>query len=475
MRKIYRREVKSGWLRIWLLFISVTAAHAQTIQTPTVQWQRLLGSSRGLYPKQAIRANNGGYAVVYSSVLRLSESGGTLWELKIPDSPDFPGYPNTPTFIAAVPDGGFGVLTYNQFKWSLARLNSDGTVRWIKSFADNTSSSSSSSRQFTGLIYMTDGGFLATADISYSRMGSSAELYKFDNTGVNTIKTAIGFPGGNNPRPTSSAKRIIQTIDENYLLVGAASGTSSTPSDWVAKLDPQLTVIWQKKLAGRGFEDVIISPYDNSAFIAVGSVTGTDTRSLTISANGDITDSSKIANRASFTSSFLIAGTNPTSHTIVDIVNERQGDIRLQTVVGQTLSYQQKLGGSGAETVTGAVAGSDGGFLLIGTTTSTDGDIQGKTNTDAEVWLVKVGPVSNSVYSVKSGNWNDPSVWSCNCAPAAWQNVTINGPHTVRLDATMPAAACLNLEIIGTFSMQGSSITINGASVMLDDANVVTN
>jgi len=39
----------------------------------------------------------------------------------------------------------------------------------------------------------------------------------------------------------------------------------------------------------------------------------------------------------------------------------------------------------------------------------------------------------------------------------------------------MPAAACLNLEIIGTFSMQGSSITINGSSVTLDETNVATN
>ena len=474
MKKLYRRNTRLYWLRIWLLFVSATAARAQTTQTPAIQWQRLFDRPLGSYTRQAISANGDGYAVIYGyDIMRLSESGNTRW---ISQVPIYPYYRTVPTLIAAAADGGFGVLAYNDSKWLLARLDASGSTLWMKEFVDRTSSSGNNgNRDFTSLLFTADGGFLATAGINYYRAGAYTELYKFDAVGTTTIKTSVSFPGGNNPRPTSTASRVIQTMDGSYLLVGGASGPAFYPAGWIAKLDGQLTVIWQKTTDGRKLDDVIISPYDNSAFIAVGSVTGAETRSLTISANGDVTNGVTLANRANFTTSFLVAGSSPTSHTIADVVNERQGDIRLQTVVGQNLSYLQKLGGSGTETVTGVVAGADGGFLIIGTTTSTDGDIQGKTNTDAEVWLVKVGPVSNSVYSIKSGNWNDPAVWSCGCVPAAWHNVTINDAHTVRLDTTMPAAACLNLEIIGTFSMQGSSITINGSSVTLDETNVATN
>jgi len=464
------------WFWISLLFVSVIATQAQTAQSPTIQWQRLLGSSRGSSPYQAqvVRASGDGFAVLHRKVIRLNESGDTIWETTLPDPPEYPGYYTITTHIAATPDGGFGVLAYNRFKWSLFRLNADGSIRWNKTFAESSDAWSSGTREFAGLIYTADGGFLAISTIGYPRSPYGTELYKFDATGNNTIKGSISYPGGSNPRPTTSATQVVQTMDGNYLLVGDATGTSFTPTDWTAKVDPQLAVISQKKSGGLGLDDVIISPYDNTAAVAVGSMAGTETRGLTITTNGDRTDSITIANRVSRTKSFVVPGANPTSHTIADVVNERQGDIRLQTVVGKNLAYQQKLGGSGVETVTGIVAGADGGYLVIGTTTSTDGDVQGKTDTDAVVWVVKLGPVSNNVYSVKSGNWNDPAVWSCNCVPVAYHNVTVNDPHVVLLDSTMPMAICQNLEIIGTFSMQGGSLSINGTLLTLDDDNLVT-
>jgi hypothetical protein len=465
------------WLRISLLFASAIATQAQTTQTPTIQWQRLIGSTSNstIYQGRVARAGTGGFAAVYRSVIRLDESGAILWDRPIPPSPEYPGYSNWPAFIAAAPDGGFGILGYNQFKWFLARLDADGSVRWLKSFADNPASNALERLTFTGVIYSSDNGFLATAYSSYPRQGTNTRLYKFDDQGNNTIQAGLAVDNLNQSQPVTRANRVVQTKDGNYLLVGGSSDPAlnytSTAIGFVAKLDPQLKAIWKKYPAGRELDDVIISPYDNSAAIAVGSVTGTETRSLAISANGDITEGITLANRTSLTKSFLVAGANPTSHTIVDIVNERQGDFRLQTVVGQAQTWLQRVGGSAVETVTGIVAEADG----IGTTTSTDGDVQGKTDTDAAVWLVKVGPLSNNVYSVKSGNWNDPNVWSCTCVPAAYHNVTINDPHVVLLDSTMPLAACLNLEVIGTFSMQGSAILINGVQIAVDTENIVTN
>jgi hypothetical protein len=53
--------------------------------------------------------------------------------------------------------------------------------------------------------------------------------------------------------------------------------------------------------------------------------------------------------------------------------------------------------------------------------------------------------------------------------------VTINDPHVVVLGSAMPAAFCQDLEVIGTFSMQGSAITVNGVQIMVDTENIVTN
>ncbi|QJD80800.1 hypothetical protein [Spirosoma rhododendri] len=477
MIHIYCFVSRSYRLCMLLLLACVTLAEAQVNQVPTIQWQQLLGSSRGSSPYQArvVRASSDGFAVLHGKVIRLNESGNTIWETTLPNPPEYPGYSTITTHIAAAPDGGFGVLAYNRFKWSLFRLNADGSIRWNKSFVESTETSTSATREFYSLICTADGGFLAVSTMGYSRSSFGTDLYKFDADGNNTIKSDVDIPAGNEPRTYSDAKQIVQMPDGTYILVGKANGASSSPADWVVKLNSQLAVIWQKNKGGRGLDNVIISPYDNTATIAVGSTTVAETRTVRISTNGDLAEDSPLSNRVNFTTSFLVAGNNPASHTTADVVNERQGDIRMQTVVGKDLAYQQKLGGSGTETVTGVVAGADGGFLVIGTTTSTDGDIQGKTNTDAVVWLVKVGPISNDIYSVKSGNWNDPTVWSCNCIPASYSDVTIKDPHIITLDSTMPMAICQNLEIIGTFSMQGGSLSINGTLLTLDGDNLTTN
>ncbi|QJD77317.1 T9SS type A sorting domain-containing protein [Spirosoma rhododendri] len=68
--------------------------------------------------------------------------------------------------------------------------------------------------------------------------------------------------------------------------------------------------------------------------------------------------------------------------------SSRGNDFRLSTP-GLTLS----LGGTGDEAVSSLVTTPDGGFLLAGTTTSTDGEVQGKTDNTASGWIVKLAPV----------------------------------------------------------------------------------
>ncbi|MCK8493136.1 hypothetical protein M0L20_14800 [Spirosoma sp. RP8] len=78
------------------------------------------------------------------------------------------------------------------------------------------------------------------------------------------------------------------------------------------------------------------------------------------------------------------------------------------------------------------------------------------------------------IQSLRSGNWNDPTTWSCGCIPAESDDVVIQMPHTVKLDSTMPEAVCRSLDLLGNFSMQGSSILINGTRIVIDSDNVLT-
>jgi len=53
-----------------------------------------------------------------------------------------------------------------------------------------------------------------------------------------------------------------------------------------------------------------------------------------------------------------------------------------------------------------------------------------------------------SVVSVKSGNWNDPTVWSTNSVPSSGDDVTINAGHTVTVNVS--SVTVRSLRVLGT-------------------------
>jgi hypothetical protein len=120
-------------------------------------------------------------------------------------------------------------------------------------------------------------------------------------------------------------------------------------------------------------------------------------------------------------------------------------------------------------------------LILDGLTGSTQYEWQSRmicSPTETSDYSVSVtfqtNPPCTSMYTLKTGSWNDVSVWSCGRLPASIDDVTIQAEHKVLLDSTMAEALCHNLEILGTFSMQGSSININGERIVVDQENVTS-
>ena len=53
----------------------------------------------------------------------------------------------------------------------------------------------------------------------------------------------------------------------------------------------------------------------------------------------------------------------------------------------------------------------------------------------------------NYIYSIKTGNWNDISTWSCNCIPHELDNVLIRSDTKVILTNTMGIQKCKGLTV----------------------------
>lgn len=76
-------------------------------------------------------------------------------------------------------------------------------------------------------------------------------------------------------------------------------------------------------------------------------------------------------------------------------------------------------------------------------------------------FILKSPFTCGSIESVKSGNWNDPTVWSCNRVPVFDDHVVISATHTVVVPANIDANG-FNIIIRGTIQkMEASGLNIN--------------
>lgn len=63
------------------------------------------------------------------------------------------------------------------------------------------------------------------------------------------------------------------------------------------------------------------------------------------------------------------------------------------------IDYIKTFGGSQNDNIVSVVQANDGGYVLMGSTESTDGDITGKSSSDVDFWLLKTGPLGNIIFN----------------------------------------------------------------------------
>ncbi|MFD2571376.1 T9SS type A sorting domain-containing protein [Spirosoma soli] len=393
--------------QVWLLLVwAMIFAQSTQAQTPTIQWQRVLepgSTSRVL----GVKATNGGYAVInLGRVIRLSDSGSTLWETSFPTSIELP-VRNFAESIVALPDGGFVALVRGYSQWSLARLNADGTIAWIKPFSSVSDGSTSFSDTNISVEIAQNGGYLVVNNYLAGREGSYTRVFTFDADGNRNGEKGIPnlYPGQS--RPYTVTNKIIRTTDGGYIQVGVGNNRDTPQQAIVTKLDAQFNIIWQNFYGAPALEDIIPNPFANGSYIAVGPDGSSATRVINIGSNGEANGVALLPKRLPNTTSTIIAGQNPLSYAVLDVVNERGGDLRLQSFNAQNQVVSVKtLGGSSAEIVNNIVSIDNGGYLVIGRTTSTDGDVQGKVSSDLVPWVVLLKAAPTTTLTLSEPTYN---------------------------------------------------------------------
>ncbi len=231
---------------------------------------------------------------------------------------------------------------------------------------------------FTGAIKTSDGGYLVTGnvssndgDVTLNHPGPDLWAIKFSSAGIPIWKKTFG---GSNYDFGSS---IVESNDGGYVFAGSStSNDGDAPGNhgnfdiWVIKLDVNGNVIWKKSYGGSGWDGIgrpgSMVKTNDGGFVIVG-VTG--------STDGDVT------------------GNHPGGHE----------DGWVLKIDGNGNKVWQKcLGGTSDEYAYGVAASSDGGYVVVLTAASNDGDITGNHGNN-DVWAVKLDGTGNIIWQKTFG------------------------------------------------------------------------
>lgn len=241
----------------------------------------------------------------------------------------------------------------------LSKVDNSGNKQWYSIFGDNDDNYA------TGIAATADGGFLLVGYTYVTNM-NYAWVIKASSTGVQEWQKSL------HPSSDAKATAIIPTNDGSFVVVGYATGSGR--DGWITKIDANGNAAWNKTYGGTG-EDQFSSVAKNSD----GSFT---VSGYTASANGDLSQ-----NKGNF-----------------------DGWIMRIDGSGNKV-WSSSFGGSDEDYLKSVTLAADGGFVAAGYTKSNNGDITLNKGGNEE-WIIKVDASGNKQWVKTYGGFNEEYVFS---------------------------------------------------------------
>ncbi len=205
---------------------------------------------------------------------------------------------------------------------------------------------------------------------------------------------------------TDSARSGQQTADGGYILLGSSwssesgdvSGENHGMADyWVVRLDGTGAIAWERLLGGTGDDrGICVQQTDDGGFILLG-------RSNS-SASGDVT------------------GTNRGERDLWVVKTNKDG----------VIEWQRLFGGSGDDRGVSVQQTDDGGYVLLGDSTSSySGDVQDQNNGFSDYWVVKLAGNGEIEWQRLLGGDDTDDVWNGGYEVAQSIRQTADGGYIV--------------------------------------------
>jgi Secretion system C-terminal sorting domain len=417
----------------------VNSLHAQ----PAIQWQKSLGGSNfdevssiketkdGNYIAAGFTASNNGdiignHGTLDMLVVKYNNIGNIIWQKTYGGSNIDWAYAMENTL-----DGGYIVTGFTDSDngnvsgnhggsdaW-VVKLNNLGDIQWQKCLGG------SGWDEAWAIAVTLDGGYIVAGrsnstngDVSGNHGGLDYWVVKLNGSGSIEWQKCYGGSSEDN------AYAVRQTSDGGYIVTGEAlsnngdvSGNHGDADYWVIKLSPTGNLEWQKCLGGSGLDRANgIVEAEDGGYVVMGQAS---------SNNGDITHPrggydiwvAKITHNGALEWEKSFGGsdqdwgqeiqkTKEGGYVLIGSAWSKDGDIQDTTSIADFwvlklsreggLEWQKSLGGSIGETGRSIQQTSDDGYIVGGRAWSNDGDLtQNKGKSD--FWVIKLSPLSVGV------------------------------------------------------------------------------
>ncbi|MCF6279013.1 MAG: hypothetical protein L3J14_01560 [Flavobacteriaceae bacterium] len=328
-------------LLIVFSFILIGCSKSETPIKPTPQldFVKNFGGTKNERAQSVIKTNDGGYAVL--------------------------------GFTQSI-DGDITDKTVENFDYWLLKFDSNDILQWSKTYGG-----SNDERAFK-IIQTNDGGYAFVGysnsnneDVSTNAGLDDIWIVKTDASGTIIWEKSHGFSGND------QGFSIIQTTDNKYLITGVLDVTASGGNGndrsaqhaggdyWTLKLDTNGDKIWRRYFGGTLTDSSydVVSTNDNG-FILIGSSDSNDV---------DITN-----NKGTY--DFWI--------------------VKIDTDGNQV--WQKSFGGSQIDEAKSIVKTTDGNYLIVGDSRSSDVDVTNSKGA-ADIWLIKISDEGNLIWKKSYG------------------------------------------------------------------------
>jgi hypothetical protein len=309
-------------------------------------------------------------------------------------------------------------------------------IEWQKSFGGSTIDEAKSVQQNTDGSYIIAGYTQSNnGDVTGNHGNSDYWVVKLATTGYIQWQKTLGGTGD------EYAYSIQQTSDGGYIVAGYTNsnngdvtGNHGNNDYWVVKLSDAGIIQWQKTFGGTQNDYAYsIQQTRDGGYIVAGSTSsndgdvtgnhgGSDMWILKLSATGNI-QWQKALGGTYGDAGYSIQQTTDGGYIAVGFTASSDGDVInhigalddwvVKLTNTGTIEWQKSLGGTASEIANSVEQTSDGGYIIAGITRSYDGDVTGYHGGNGyDYWIVKLSGMGIIQWQKTLGGTEDDYTWS---------------------------------------------------------------